>query len=215
MLHTNTRNDELPETVFIVDDDEAVRDSLQWLIETEGYQVRCFEDPEQFLQQLQWPQISVLLLDIRMPKLSGLEVQKILNDRGIPIPTVFITGHGDVTLAVETMKNGAADFLEKPFDEAKIKSLIHQHMAKAKEVAENARLDEHINRLYSKLTARELQVLERIVSGRLNKQIADDLNISIKTVEAHRANIMDKLQVTTVADLLKIALRKSPELAQS
>lgn len=214
MLHTNHKAAEHPETVFIVDDDEAVRDSLQWLIETEGYQVRSFHDPADFLNQLTWPQTCVLLLDIRMPKLSGLEVQGILTEKGMAIPTIFITGHGDVTLAVETMKRGAADFLEKPFDEAKIKELIQQNMAKARELAESYRLDEKINKLYSKLTSRELQVLERIVSGRLNKQIADDLNISIKTVEAHRANIMDKLQVTTVADLLKIALRKSPELAQ-
>ncbi|HEX4843034.1 MAG TPA: response regulator [Limnobacter sp.] len=214
MLHTQPRTIEPPETVYIVDDDEAVRDSLQWLIETEGYQVKAFEDPVAFLDQLQWPQTCVLLLDIRMPKLSGLEVQKTLIEKGIPVPIVFITGHGDVTLAVETMKNGAVDFLEKPFDEAKIKELIHQHMARARELAESSKVDEQINKLYSKLTTRELQVLERIVSGRLNKQIADDLNISIKTVEAHRANIMDKLQVATVADLLKIALRKSPELAQ-
>ena len=215
MLHTQPRPTEMPETVFIVDDDEAVRDSLQWLIETEGYQVKTFEDPELFLSQLQWPQPGVLLLDIRMPKMSGIEVQKILNERGIPIPIGFITGHGDVTLAVETMKNGAVDFLEKPFDETKIKELIHQHMQLAHGLAHASKLDEQINKLYSRLTTRELQVLERIVSGRLNKQIADDLNISIKTVEAHRANIMDKLQVTTVADLLKIALRKSPEMAQS
>ncbi|WP_370263038.1 response regulator transcription factor [Limnobacter sp.] len=214
MLHTQNRTVEPPETVYIVDDDEAVRDSLQWLIETEGYQVKSFEDPVAFLDQLQWPQTCVLLLDIRMPKLSGLEVQKTLNEKGIPVPIVFITGHGDVTMAVETMKNGAVDFLEKPFDEAKIKELLQQHMARARELAESSKVDEQINRLYSKLTTRELQVLERIVSGRLNKQIADDLNISIKTVEAHRANIMDKLQVATVADLLKIALRKSPELAQ-
>jgi two-component system, LuxR family, response regulator TtrR len=203
MLHTQHRSDPSPETVFIVDDDEAVRDSLQWLLETEGYQVKCFEDPKRFLEQLQWPQTCVLLLDIRMPKLSGLEVQKILNHRDIPIPTIFITGHGDVSLAVETMKNG---------DELKIKSLINQHMLLAREVAESYRLDECINKLFAKLTTRELQVLERIVSGRLNKQIADDLNISIKTVEAHRANIMDKLEVTTVADLLKLALRKASEI---
>jgi two-component system response regulator TtrR len=209
------RADGTPETVFIVDDDEAVRDSLQWLIETEGYQVKCFEDPEQFIQQLQWPLAGVLLLDIRMPKLSGLEVQKILNDKGIPIPTIFITGHGDVSLAVETMKNGAVDFLEKPFDEVKIKSLIHQHMILAKDLVDSCLMDEKINKLFAKLTTRELQVLERIVSGRLNKQIADDLNISIKTVEAHRSNIMDKLEVTTVADLLKIALRKSAEISHS
>lgn len=206
-----SRNREPLETVFIVDDDEAVRDSLLWLIEPEGYKVETFADPEEFLASLQWPTPAVLLLDVRMPKLSGIEVQKILQGRGVTIPIIFITGHGDVSLAVETMKQGAVDFLEKPFNEARIKSLIDQYMEKARTLVENAKVDERLSRLYSKLTTRELQVLERIVAGRLNKQIADDLNISIKTVEAHRANIMDKLEVTTVADLLKIALRKLPE----
>lgn len=206
-----SRNREPLETVFIVDDDEAVRDSLLWLIEPEGYKVETFADPEEFLASLQWPTPAVLLLDVRMPKLSGMEVQKVLQDRGVTIPIIFITGHGDVTLAVETMKQGAVDFLEKPFNETRIKSLIDQYMEKARTLVENAKVDERLSRLYSKLTTRELQVLERIVAGRLNKQIADDLNISIKTVEAHRANIMDKLEVTTVADLLKIALRKLPE----
>jgi two-component system, LuxR family, response regulator TtrR len=206
-----SRTREPLETVFIVDDDEAVRDSLLWLIEPEGYKVETFADPEEFLSSLQWPTPAVLLLDVRMPKLSGMEVQKILQDRGVTIPIIFITGHGDVTLAVETMKQGAVDFLEKPFNEARIKSLIDQHMEKARSLVENAKVNERLSRLYSKLTTRELQVLERIVAGRLNKQIADDLSISIKTVEAHRANIMDKLEVTTVADLLKIALRKLPE----
>jgi two-component system response regulator TtrR len=206
-----SRNREPLETVFIVDDDEAVRDSLLWLIEPEGYKVETFADPEEFLSSLQWPTPAVLLLDVRMPKLSGMEVQKILQDRGVTIPIIFITGHGDVSLAVETMKQGAVDFLEKPFNETRIKSLIDLHMGKARSLVENAKVDERLSRLYSKLTTRELQVLERIVAGRLNKQIADDLSISIKTVEAHRANIMDKLEVTTVADLLKIALRKLPE----
>jgi FixJ family two-component response regulator len=211
MLHIPPRHTEMQGTVFIVDDDEAVRDSLQWLIETDGYLVRAYSDPELFIEQLQWPQTCVVLLDIRMPKLSGLEVQRTLIARSISIPIVFITGHGDVNLAVESMKNGAVDFLEKPFDEIKIKELIRRHMRLAHELAEACKQEDQINKLYSRLTSRELQVLERIISGRLNKQIADDLNISIKTVEAHRANIMDKLQVATVADLLKIALRKSPE----
>lgn len=216
-MYTNHgRPQEAPqETVFIVDDDEAVRDSLQWLIEPEGYKVLCYDDPERFLSALQWPQVSVLLLDVRMPKLSGLEVQNTLIEKGINMPIIFITGHGDVSMAVETMKRGAVDFLEKPFDESRIKDLISQHMALARELATENKQRERIERLFSKLTAREHQVLERIVAGRLNKQIADDLSISIKTVEAHRANIMDKLEVTTVADLLKIALRNSPDLANS
>jgi two-component system, LuxR family, response regulator TtrR len=205
------RTQEPTETVFIVDDDEAVRDSLQWLIEPEGYTVLTFDDPERFLSSLQWPQVAVLLLDMRMPKLSGLEVQKILVERDIFMPIIFITGHGDVSLAVETMKQGAVDFLEKPFDEARIRDLISQHMEQAHDLFTESKIKNRVDKLFGKLTAREQQVLERIVAGRLNKQIADDLNISIKTVEAHRANIMDKLEVTTVADLLKIALRKSPD----
>lgn len=213
MYKIPNRTVDAPETVYIIDDDEAVRDSLQWLIEPEGYQVITYEDPELFVEQFQWPCKAVLCLDIRMPKLSGLEVQDILNQRGISVPIIFITGHGDVNLAVETMKKGASDFLEKPFDEIKIKALIDSNMTKAREMYELNKLSARIDSLYSKLTTRELQVLERIVAGRLNKQIADDLNISIKTVEAHRANIMDKLEVTTVADLLKIALRKAPDLS--
>lgn len=213
MYKIPNRTVDAPETVYIIDDDEAVRDSLQWLIEPEGYQVITYEDPELFVEQFQWPCKAVLCLDIRMPKLSGLEVQDILNQRGISVPIIFITGHGDVNLAVETMKKGASDFLEKPFDEIKIKALIDSNMTKAREMYELNKVSARIDSLYSKLTTRELQVLERIVAGRLNKQIADDLNISIKTVEAHRANIMDKLEVTTVADLLKIALRKAPDLS--
>lgn len=215
MYQSPTQINEQTETVFILDDDDAVRDSLQWLIETEGYLVKSFADPEKFLSDLVWPVVAILLLDIRMPQLSGMEVQNKLNERGISMPVIFITGHADVTLAVETMKNGAVDFLEKPFEEAKVKFLIETQMLRAREIFESIKIDAHINRLYAKLTTRELQVLERIVSGRLNKQIADDLSISIKTVEAHRANIMDKLQVTNVADLLKLALRKFPELGQS
>lgn len=196
------------ETVFILDDDEAVRDSLQWLIEPDGYQVFTFENPEVFLDSIQWPQVAVLLLDVRMPILSGLEVQNKLLAKGIPIPIIFITGHGDVTLAVETMKQGAVDFLEKPFNEARIKDLIAIHMDHARTLVADSRIKMRVEHLFEKLTSREQQVLQRIVAGRLNKQIADDLNISIKTVEAHRANIMDKLEVTNVADLIKIALRK-------
>lgn len=212
MFNQNNRTDDR-EIVYIVDDDEAVRDSLQWLIEPEGYKVVCYEDPEQFLEEVQWPRVAIVLLDVRMPKLSGLEVQAKLAEIGKPLPIIFITGHGDVSLAVETMKQGAVDFLEKPFDETRIKALIDQHMDNARQTVHEAQIDQNIGKLFDKLTARERQVLERIVAGRLNKQIADDLTISIKTVEAHRANIMDKLEVTTVADLLRLTLRWSPEMA--
>jgi FixJ family two-component response regulator len=172
-------------TVYVVDDDEAVRDSLQWLLEGKDYRVKCFDSAESFLSRFDPREVACLIVDIRMEGMSGLELQDKLLERKSPLPVVFITGHGDVPMAVQTMKKGAMDFVEKPFKENELLSLVERMLEQAR------------------------QVLERIVAGRLNKQIADDLGISIKTVEAHRANIMEKLNANTVADLLKIALGAS------
>ena len=193
-------------TVYVVDDDEAVRDSLQWLLEGKGYRVHCFDSAESFLSRFDARDVGCLIVDIRMEGMSGLELQDQLIERQSPLPIVFITGHGDVPMAVETMKKGAMDFIQKPFDEAQLLALVERMQAEA--VGKFAQQQSAANRdaLMAKLTGREAQVLERIVAGRLNKQIADDLGISIKTVEAHRANIMEKLNANTVADLLKIAL---------
>jgi FixJ family two-component response regulator len=192
--------------VYIVDDDEAVRDSLQWLLEGKDYRVRCFESAEAFLARFDPREVACLIADIRMDGMSGMELQDRLIERLSPLPIVFITGHGDVPMAVETMKKGALDFIQKPFNEDYLLPLVERMLEKARESF--AEQQEVANReaLIAKLTTREAQVLERIVAGRLNKQIADDLGISIKTVEAHRANIMEKLNAATVADLLKIAL---------
>jgi FixJ family two-component response regulator len=150
--------------------------------------------------------VACVLADIRMNGMSGLELQDKLIERKSPLPIVFITGHGDVPMAVSSMKKGAMDFIEKPFKEEELVSLVERMLEKAR-VAFSQQLEAASrDALLSRLTAREAQVLERIVAGRLNKQIADDLGISIKTVEAHRANIMEKLNANTVADLLKIAL---------
>ncbi|MGO4151847.1 response regulator transcription factor [Cupriavidus basilensis] len=197
------------ETVFIVDDDEAMRDSLTWLLEGNGYQVRSFTSAEQFLSAYDSGQVSCLILDVRMPGMSGPELQERMIAENINIPIVFITGHGDVPMAVSTMKKGAIDFIEKPFDESELRSLVERMLQKARTDHSAAREQRAAKDLLGKLTTREQQVLERIVAGRLNKQIADDLGISIKTVEAHRANIMEKLNVNTVADLLRLALSKS------
>ncbi len=170
---------ESPDTagvVYIVEDDEAVRDSLKWLLEASSYRVELFESGEMFLAKFDPNAIAVLVLDVRMPGMSGLEVQEHLIARKCDIPIIFISGHGDVSMAVSTLKKGAVDFIEKPFA------------------------------LLSKLTPREQHVLERIVSGRLNKQISADLGISIKTVEAHRASIMDKTNSGTVADLMRVVM---------
>ena len=197
------------EVVYVVDDDEAVRDSLTWLLESNGYTVRCHASAERFLQSLQNTDkstISCLILDVRMPGMSGLELQERLISENLPMAISFITGHGDVSMAVSTMKRGAVDFIEKPFKENELCALVERMLTKARVDFAQADQRKNTQNLLSKLTGRERQVLERIVAGRLNKQIADDLSISIKTVEAHRANIMEKLNVNTVADLLRLAL---------
>jgi FixJ family two-component response regulator len=196
-------------TVYVVDDDEAVRDSVQWLLEGKGYRVRWFDSAESFLSRYDAREVACLLVDIRMGGMTGLELQARLIEIRSPLPIVFITGHGDVPMAVDTMKKGAMDFIQKPFKEADLVRLVEQMLDHAKDSFADSQLAANRDSLLSKLTMRESQVLERIVAGRLNKQIADDLGISIKTVEAHRANIMEKLSANTVADLLKIALGQS------
>jgi FixJ family two-component response regulator len=193
-------------TVYVVDDDEAVRDSIQWLLEGQDYRVRCFESAEVFLARYDPREVACLIIDIRMNGMSGLDLQDRLLERQSPLPVAFITGHGDVPLAVDTMKKGAMDFIQKPFKENELVSLVERMLAQARIGFAEHQQAASRDALLAKLTGREAQVLERIVAGRLNKQIADDLGISIKTVEAHRANIMEKLGANTVADLLKIAL---------
>ena len=193
-------------TVYVVYDDEAVRDSVQWLLEGQDYRVRCFESAEAFLARYDAREVACLIIDIRMDGMSGLELQERLIDRDSPLPMAFITGHGDVPLAVDTMKKGAMDFIQKPFKEDQLVTLVERMLEQARASFAEHQQAASRDALLAKLTGREAQVLERIVAGRLNKQIADDLGISIKTVEAHRANIMEKLGANTVADLLKIAL---------
>ena len=193
-------------TVYVVDDDEAVRDSLQWLLEGKDYRVRCFDSAESFLSRYDAREVACLIVDIRMDGMTGLELQNRLIDSNSPLPLAFITGHGDVPMAVDTMKKGAMDFIQKPFNEEQLVPLVERMLEQAKEAFSEYQNAQNRDALMARLTLRESQVLERIVAGRLNKQIADDLGISIKTVEAHRANIMEKLSANTVADLLKIAL---------
>ena len=181
---------EAPETlgtVYVVDDDDAVRDSLKWLLEASDYRVELYDSGESFIAKYDPKAIAVLVLDVRMPGMSGLEVQEHLLARKAELPIIFITGHGDVSMAVNALKRGAVDFIEKPFEQAALKQLVERMLREARELGEQ-------------------QVLERIIHGRLNKQIADDLGISIKTVEAHRASIMDKTNSGTVADLMRVVM---------
>ena len=201
-----TDSEESLGVVYVVDDDDAVRDSLQWLLEASRYRVLGFDSAEKFLAEHDPDAIAVAIVDVRMPGMSGLELQDELIARGVPYPIIFITGHGDVPMAVSTMKKGAVDFIEKPFDQDALKTLVERMLGEARTRASETERRRISEALVAKLTPREQQVLERIVAGRLNKQIADDLGISIKTVEAHRANIMDKLNANTVADLMRTVL---------
>jgi FixJ family two-component response regulator len=195
-------------TVFVIDDDEAVRDSIRWLLEGNGFTTRCFDSAEAFLAADAASETNgCVLVDVRMPGLSGLALQDELKLRGCTLPLVFITGHGDVPMAVETMKKGAVDFLQKPFSEERVRSVVEQCLRRSGEHHEQAVAERDAVDRIERLTSRERQVLERIVAGRLNKQIADDLNISIKTVEAHRSNIMEKLLARSMADLMRVAIR--------
>ena len=199
-------------TVFVVDDDEAVRDSIRWLLESSNYKVELFDSGESFMTHYQPDQVGVLLLDVRMNGMSGLEVQDHLIARKSDLPIIMLTAYGDVQMAVTALKKGAVDFIEKPFDHAALRQLVEKMLVEAvRRRSQNER--ELIGRQkMAKLTPRERQVLERIVSGRLNKQIADDLGISIKTVEAHRASIMDKTASGSVADLMRVVMDSGERL---
>ncbi|MEN9774296.1 MAG: hypothetical protein RL322_1366 [Pseudomonadota bacterium] len=195
-------------TVFVIDDDEAVRDSIRWLLEGNGFNTLCFDSAEAFLAtDFGSASLGCLLVDVRMPGLSGLALQDELNRRGCVLPLVFITGHGDVPMAVDTMKKGAVDFLQKPFSEERLRAVVERCLSESRDRSENLLGEREARERIDALTTRERQVLERIVAGRLNKQIADDLNISIKTVEAHRSNIMEKLLARSMADLMRVAIR--------
>lgn len=190
--------------VYVVDDDDALCDSLRWLLESAGYRVSAHPTAETFLHTYKPGVAACLVLDVRMPGVSGLELQQELIRRGAELPIIFVTGHGDVPMAVEAVKNGAFHFLEKPFKDEQILRLIN-------EAASRARPAEHAQRLctaarLATLTQREREVMDLVVQGRKNKQIADDLRISIKTVEAHRARAMEKMDVSSVAELVRATL---------
>ncbi len=184
-------------TVHVVDDDEALRDSLRWLLESAGHRVATYASAESFLAEDAAEQGGCLLLDIRMPGMSGLELQDELRRRGCAIPIVFITGHGDVPMAVNAVKKGALEFIEKPFNDQALLVLVDNALAIDAETRRKAAR-------FKKLTQREREVMERIVAGKRNQDIAAELSISIKTVEAHRAAVMWKMRVDSLAALVKL-----------
>lgn len=190
-------------TIFIVDDDKAVRDSLRWLINSINLKVEAFASASEFLNAYDPEHPGCLVTDVRMPGMSGLELQKELSERGIQLPVIIITGHGDVEMAVRAMKGGAFDFIEKPFPDQNLLDVVQKAVdfdLKARKVRSQ---QEEILALLDRLTPRERQVLGLIVAGESNKGIAYHLNISDKTVEAHRAKVMEKTEARSLAELMK------------
>lgn len=188
--------------LYLVDDNDGFRDSTAWLLETAGYEVTAFPSAAAFLGAHPAGRHDIqecLVSDIRMPGMSGLQLQEELLRRGSKLPVVFVTAHGDVPLAVEAMRKGASNFLEKPFDDKTLIDAIEVALA-------NARNDGFDTDLLEKLSPRERQVLDLVVASKPNKIIADILGISIKTVELHRANMMSKLGVRSVPELMKVTL---------
>lgn len=189
-------------TVHIVDDDAAVRDSLRWLMESVGLGATTYDSAQAFLRESD-NAAGCLLLDVRLRDMSGLELQRRLLEKGLRLPIIFITGHGEVTMAVQAMKNGAVDFVIKPFDDQQLLDAVQRVLSRARETSEqNAQRDLVRHRLTS-LSPRERQVLDKVIAGKPNKIIASDLNISNKTVEAHRARVMEKMQARSLAELLR------------
>lgn len=193
-------------TIFIVDDDSAVRDALKLLLRSVGQAVETYASAQEFLDSYGTDRPGCLILDIRMPGISGLELQQKLNEKHSILPIIFITGHGDVPMAVEAMQAGAVDFIQKPFRDQDLIDRINQ--ALEKDSSNRAALGERndIRRRLETLTPREHEVLELVVRGKANKVIAGDLKLSQRTVEIHRARVMEKMQASSLAHLVRMVL---------
>jgi two-component system response regulator FixJ len=198
-------SDEELRLVHLVDDDEAIRRSVGFMLKTSGYHVRSYESGVELLKEAPSMERGCVLLDIRMPGMDGLEVHAALRNKGVTLPIIIMTGHGDVSLAVQAMKAGAVDFIEKPFEKAVLLSAIEHGVERLRKSAANQdRADEAAVRLQA-LTPREREVLDGLAQGLPNKTIAYDLGISPRTVEIHRANVMSKLEVRSLSEALRIA----------
>ena len=191
--------------IHIVDDEESIRRSASFMLKTSGFAVEAWPSGIAFLKEVKQLQTGCILLDVRMPEMDGLEVQRILNERGITMPVVVLTGHGDVSIAVRAMKAGAVDFLEKPFERETLLQAIDAAFERIEQSENAAARAADAAVLVGALTAREQEILEGLAKGLPNKTIAFDLGISPRTVEVHRANIMTKFQARSLSEALRIA----------
>jgi len=197
-------------TVFVVDDDASVRTALKRLIQSIGFQVKTFDSAQAFLEHAPRDKPACLILDVRMPGMSGIELQKQLTNAGFLMPIIFITGHGSIPMSVKAVKAGAVDFIEKPFDDQKLIDAINIALKEDEKYRlEHAEIN-NIQRRVDSLTPREHEVFSLVVTGMLNKQIAFDLGMSEKTVKVHRARVMQKMKAESLADLVRMAEKVSP-----
>jgi FixJ family two-component response regulator len=202
---TKTQKNKAP-TIYVVDDDDSMRQAIALLLRTVGYNPIVFSRPADFLAKYDANMHACVVLDIRMPEMSGLEIQQQLNRSGAILPVIFITGHGDIPMAVQAMKDGAFDFLTKPFRDQDLLDRINN--ALKQDAESRAAIEKHadLRRRMESLTPREREVLDLIVEGKANKVVAIDLGLSERTVEIHRANVMEKMGARSVAHLVKMHL---------
>ena len=191
-------------TVYIIDDDDDFRNSLAWLLERHKFEVRQFASAKAFLAELK-PERGCIVTDVKMPGMDGLELQRELNSRGIRLPTIVITGYGDIAMAVQAMRNGAIDFIEKPFEDREFIEIIRHAQERETKEHEERRRAEDVKERIGTLSAREREVMERVVQGKPNKLIAAEFFLSPRTIEIHRANMMRKMKAGSVAELVRMA----------
>ena len=191
--------------IFVVDDDHSVRTALERLIKSMGFRVQSFETARSFLNSASCDALSCLILDVRMPQMSGLELQEKMALRGLNMPIIFITGHGTVSISVQAMKAGAVDFLEKPFEDQQLLDAIYAAIEKDRQSKQEQAEILQIQKRAASLTRREYEVFKLVVSGILNKQIAFELAVSEKTIKVHRARVMNKMKAENLASLVRMA----------
>ncbi len=199
-----------PPTVFVIDDDSSTRELLDWLMRRNGLACETFAEPRSFLEAWRPERPGCLILDLHMPGMSGLQLQSALKELGGTLPVIFLSGGADVRNAVDAVKSGAFDFVEKPFDYKRIVALVRECLARDALLRDERDRRVGVARRIAQLTQREREVMERVVAGKLNRIIADELEISVKTVEAHRAHIMQKLGMGSVAELVQAVIAAGP-----
>jgi len=201
---------DLPQTVFVVDDDDAVRDSLRMLLKSAGVHAEACASAQEFLSSYDASQPGCLVLDVRMPGMSGLEMHHELNLRGVTMPVIFITGHGDIPMAVEAMLPGAFDFLQKPFRDQELLDRVQRALIRDTDNRARLRHTDRIRERLASLSPREREVLDLVTQGKANKMVAGDLGVSQRTVEIHRAHVMQKMEAGSLAELVRMMMAVAP-----